>query len=111
VGVGSSLLKQLDPILNVVTLTLKGASSSHQVEIRHQIKHHVPLALTSHLSQPTHHLNLMPFIIYRHNDTLGLPRSAKALNTALNAIICSVNQQCIAIANEFGNRTWVVVLL
>lgn len=38
-GVSSSLPEQLDQILAVVTLALKGVSSSHRSEIRCQIKH------------------------------------------------------------------------
>lgn len=42
-GFSSSLPEQLDQILTVVTLALKGVSSSHQLEIQRQIKYHADL--------------------------------------------------------------------
>jgi hypothetical protein len=42
-GVSSSLPEQLNQILSVVTLALKGVSSSHRIEIQRQIKYQANL--------------------------------------------------------------------
>ena len=53
----------------------------------------------------------MPFTVYLRNTTLSSPKSAKAREAALDAVILSINKWRIAIGEEFGIRNWVVVLL